>query len=292
LVHAQNEEAVKEAYPELLDMDLLHMEQAILFLPQAVSETETTELRFGRLTYDGDFMQIIEQAPEAIGFETYTMEVGKTVTETFGIENEYGVWQNTAPTLLVNEKIIQTSPIIKGYQSFDVSLEKDISKSESQKVDQALRGIAYRYPNAYFSSMKERKEEASRERNIMKTTQALMIFILGSFALVSLYTTIYLSLERRKKMFGIFRGLGMKVKDIFDIVFAELNVYAFLGSAFGILFGFLFLRVNGFFTHDKTLLLIVGIGMCLLFLANLLAAWWLARKIGAQSINSIIREVE
>ena len=167
-------------------------------------------------------------------------------------------------------------------------------------MEEAFGRIAYSISGTNNYSSREEEAFWQKMQYAHKMTFGILCVVLGGFILTSLVSTLYGTLLQRRRMFGILRANGLRRRQLFGMILAELLVYwmgmAVLCYIIGLRGSYLFsVKVIGVYMEAADLWSLAGnIGVILLGALAVFAgiAWLLTRRVWKQSVSEVIRFAE
>ena len=328
VLNEQEQQWLQRAYPELEVQKLLADGQAILFCPpidELYFETGN-EIHFGEEHYSsipggvvyndaikaGDALLLawlesdlpLNEAvlkPDQIRYCEAQLPLSAVINEPFYMERAYSTVEGAyGLTILLSEETARQVEYINGVFNFNVYMHEDISEAEYAAVEEAFGRIAYSISGTNNYSSREEEAFWQKMQYAHKMTFGILCVVLGGFILTSLVSTLYGTLLQRRRMFGILRANGLRRRQLFGMILAELLVYwmgmGVLCYIIGLRGSYLFsVKVIGVYMEAVDLWSLAGnIGVILLGALAVFAgiAWLLTRRVWKQSVSEVIRFAE
>ena len=326
VLNEQEQQWLQRAYPQLEVQKLLADGQAILFCPP-IDEIyfEEDQVHFGEyyssvpggVAYNesvkaGDTLLLawlesdlpLNEAvanPDQIRYREAQLPLSAVLNEPFYMERAYSIEDRAYElTILLSEETARQAEYMNGIFNFTVYMHEDISEEEYAAVEEAFNRIAYSISGTNNYSSREEEAFWKKMQYAHQTAFGILCTVLGGFIVVSLISTLYGTLLQRRRMFGILRASGLRRRQLFGMILAELLVYwmGMIVLCYGIaLRGCYRFSVNvvGVYMEAAHLWLLAGkIGIILLGVLALFMgiAWLLTNQIWKQSVSEVIRFAE
>ena len=167
-------------------------------------------------------------------------------------------------------------------------------------MEEAFNRIAYSISGTNNYSSREEEAFWKKMQYAHQTAFGILCTVLGGFIVISLISTLYGTLLQRRRMFGILRASGLRRRQLFGMILAELLVYwmGMIVLCYGIVLRGCYrfsVNVVGVYMEAAHLWLLAGkIGIILLGVLALFMgiAWLLTNQIWKQSVSEVIRFAE
>lgn len=287
------------AYP---DLPLAQMKDegsvALILVPQDGTPNDVLqvggEISFGRLTYPYT-MQLseVEKNPEVIGYTQLDFPIAYISEEERDTGKDKNYFSN--PTILLTEQTALSTDLVQGYGNLMIYLQEDISEAEYAGIEQMLGEIAAQVSGATIYSLREDRAQNMALMDVVNLSLNLILGVFGVFAVIAIYSALYLNVMQRKRSFGIYRALGMRRRTISAAMLLELMVYwvgAVLAAlAIGLLVFHFVWHIGNFFVVGQGLPLLytVAIALAAGLPFNGLITHMLLREIYNDSVYTAIR---
>ena len=293
------EEGYLAAYPDLPLEQMKREGSAALVLPPVGEAHYDTlevdgELAFGRLSYPDDMnLSQVRETPEVLQYSEYALPIAYISEE----ERQTGLDKNyfSKPTVLIAQQTAEESPLVKGYLGFMIFLKEDISEAEYAEVEQKLAEMGAGVSGATIYSLREDRAQHMQLMEVVNFSLAMILIVFGIFAMIAIYSALYMTILQRKRSLAIYRALGLRWRTLTLAMLLELLFYWLVAilAAFviGVLVFHFVWHIGNFFHMEKgmplirTLLIALAAGIPL----NGAIVWSLQRGIYDQSVYEAMR---
>ena len=227
---------------------------------------EGGKISFGRITYPQTMMmdEVVDN-PEVIGYTQLDFPIAYICEEKrdTGIDKNYFMY----PTILLTEQTALSTDLVQGYGNLMIYLQEDISEAEYAGIEQMLGEIAAQVSGATIYSLREDRAQNMALMDVVNLSLNLILGVFGVFAVIAIYSALYLNVMQRKRSFGIYRALGMRRRTISAAMLLELMVYwvgAVLAAlAIGLLVFHFVWHIDNFFVVGQGLPLLYTVAIAL-----------------------------
>ena len=226
------------AYPELPIEQMREQGGVALILPPIVSEDPTVPdisydtlqigdiLRFGYLDYEKEvpFSQA-RKDPSLLTYRERQYPICH-ITET-PKETDYGyrIIQTNRPTVLILEETNAENPLVRGRTHISIVTPGQISEEEYAVLETKVREIAFSNPGSSVTSAREEREQNQKLMRIVNLSLGMIMGVFGIFTVIAIYSTLYMTILRRKRSLAIYRALGLPQKKLGLAILLELLFY-------------------------------------------------------------------
>ena len=212
-------------------------------------------------------------------------------------ERQTGLDKNyfSKPTVLIAQQTAEESPLVKGYLGFMIFLKEDISEAEYAEVEQKLAEMGAGVSGATIYSLREDRAQHMQLMEVVNFSLAMILIVFGIFAMIAIYSALYMTILQRKRSLAIYRALGLRRRTLTLAMLLELLFYWLVAilAAFviGVLVFHFVWHIGNFFHMEKgmplirTLLIALAAGIPL----NGAIVWSLQRGIYDQSVYEAMR---
>ncbi len=234
LIEEASAHLFREAYPDLPLEDMRKNNSVALFLPPFGEGSSTLkndflkvggQITFGRLEYPQEvpFSQL-DGDPSSIRYVEIPYDIAYIADSPLRSVRP-GIYDIPIPTIVMWAKTAAETPLVKGYWWLSIYLEKDISESAYNALEKKVIETAVANPSSRIYSAKEDQAQNAQFEKVLNTSLMLLFAVFGSFALLSVYSALYLALLSRKRSLAIYRAIGMRRRTLFAAILWELLFY-------------------------------------------------------------------
>ena len=100
-----------------------------------------------------------------------------------------------------------------------------ISEEEYAVLETQVREIAFSNPGASVTSAREEREQNQKLMHIVNLSLGIIMGVFGIFTVIAIYSTLYMTILRRKRSLAIYRALGLPQKKLGLAILLELLFY-------------------------------------------------------------------
>ncbi len=294
------------AYPDLPIERMREQGGVALILPPIVSEDLTVPdisydtlqegdlLRFGYLDYGEEvsFSQVCKN-PSLLTYREQQYPICYITETPKETDRGYRRVQTERPTVLILEETNAENPLVKGRIHLFVVTEGEISETDYAVLEAKVTQIALDNPGSSVQSAREEREQNEELMRIVNLSLGMILGVFGIFSVIAIYSTLYMTILRRKRSLAIYRALGLPRWKLAMAMLLELLFYWLLAILLAFVVGMIAFHAIWHIAN----LPYMGMPMMRVLVLALLAGlplngfivWSLQRNIYSESVYAAMR---
>ncbi len=226
---------------------------AVLTLPAderqvvAISYDELNLIMAEDLLIEGRLKEVIDgEGVLSVFLEENTFDIGSSLLVSAGgkeqeicvsgvIECVSDVLDYKTNTMICSEELFQEITGEKGYTALDIQLEKDVTDGQVKGIRRAIEQECG--SNIAFSDKRMKNQETKGAYYSMSIFLYGFLGVIALIAFFNIINCIAMSVSAQMREYGAMRAIGMTVRQLIRMVFAETLTYTVFGVVLGCLAG-------------------------------------------------------
>ncbi|MFB9325798.1 FtsX-like permease family protein [Paenibacillus aurantiacus] len=219
----------------------------------------------------------------------WEFRIAKVVNAPYQLSADDVVVAHDDVTIVLDEQYALQQGITKGYKDLSIYLRGDVSDTDAKNIYNEVYALAAVTPGGLFQYIPKVISDWRRMSDFIYRSGALTFYVAILLSITCIYTILNGKYQVRKRYWGIYRSLGMRLKDIYSFLLLEVFVYFSISTfvSSGLYIAFLYFNQLSYpmIVYCRILALtLFGVIVLLVVVST-----YLRRKIGQDTISSLLK---